>query len=163
MELTFAPRGILQINDARIVHRNFSGAPSKYNRAGDRNFSLVIPNQELAEQLRESGWNVKIKPPREEGDTPFMYLPVKANFNDRGPNIYLQTGRVMNQLREDSVGCLDRIDIASVDLDIRPYDWEMGGETGRSAYLQGMRVYQQIDRFAAQYAEEQNCDEVPFN
>lgn len=163
MELTFAPRGILQINDARIVHRNFSGAPSKYNRSGDRNFSLVIPSQELAEKLREDGWNVKIKPPREEGDTPFMYLPVKANFNDRGPNIYLKTGRIMNRLNEDNVGCLDRIDIASVDLDIRPYDWEMDGETGRSAYLQGMRVHQQIDRFAAQYTEELNSDEVPFN
>ena len=77
MFITFAPKGILQIDDARIIFRNFSGEPSKFNRAGDRNFAVVIPEQDIADALINDGWNVKIKPPREEGDTPFMYLPEK--------------------------------------------------------------------------------------
>jgi hypothetical protein len=149
MNITFAPKGILQIDDARIIHRNFAGVGSKFNREGDRNFSVVIEDENLANQLAEEGWNVKIKPPRDENDTPFMYLPVKVKFNDRGPSVYLKSG-MADQVRldEESVGCLDDIDILSVDLDIRPYDWEVNGKNGRTAYLQSIRVTQEVDRFA---------------
>lgn len=154
MNITFAPRGILQIDDAHIIYRNFSGAPSKFNREGDRNFAIIIPDQELADALIEEGWNVKIKPPREDGDSPFMYLPVKIKFTDRGPKVYLLSGKARNVLTEETVGMLDDIDILSVDIDIRPYDWEVNGKTGRTAYLQAMHVTQRIDRFAERYADE---------
>lgn len=155
MNITFAPRGILQIDDAIIIFRNFSGVGSKFNREGDRNFAVIIPNQEIADALIEEGWKVKIKPPREDGDDPFMYIPVKIKFNDRGPNVYLKTGDAMNKLDEESIGCLDDVDILSADMDIRPYDWEVNGKTGRSAYLQSIRITQRInDRFAEEYAEE---------
>ena len=154
MEITFAPRGIIQIDEARIVYRNFRGEGSKFNREGDRNFAVVIPDQEIADELIEAGWNVKIKPPRDEDDTPFMYLPVKIKFSERGPHIYLVTGRAQNKLDEDSVSIIDDIDIVSVDMDIRPYDWEVNGKSGRTAYLQSMRVTQDTDRFAAAYMDE---------
>ena len=156
MHITFAPRGILQIDDARIIYRNFTGVGSKYNREGDRNFAVVIPNQEIADKLTTEGWNVKVKPPREDGDEPFMFLPVKVKFNDRGPVVYLKSGENKAiKLDEDSIECLDNIDILSVDLDIRPYNWEVNGKEGRTAYLQSIHVTQEIDRFAARYAEEE--------
>lgn len=155
MELTFAPKGILQINDARIIYRNFRGEASKFNREGDRNFAVVIPNEEIADALAEKGWNVKIKPPRDEDDTPFMYLPVKVKFNDHGPNVYLRTGSRQVKLDKVSIDCLDNIDISSVDLDIRPYNWEVNGKTGMTAYLQGMEVVQEVDRFVERLAEEE--------
>ena len=158
MHITFAPRGILQIDDARIIYRNFSGVGGKFNREGDRNFAVVIPDQEAADTLVKEGWNVKIKPPREDGDSPFMYLPVKVKFNERGPACYLVTGSRMNKLDEDSVSCLDDVDILSVDLDVRPYDWVVNGKEGRTAYLQSIKVTQQIDRFAAS----SNNEDVPF-
>ena len=154
MRLTFAPKEILQIDDARIIYRNFAGVGGKYNREGDRNFAVVIPDEELADKLVEKGWNVKIKPARDEGDIPFMYLPVKVKFNDRGPAVYLQTGNKRNKLDEASIDCLDNIDIMGVDLDIRPYDWVVNGKEGRTAYLQSIKVVQEIDRFAAQFVEE---------
>jgi hypothetical protein len=153
MHITFAPRGILQIDDARITYRNFSGIGSKFNREGDRNFAVVIEEQEVADALINEGWNVKIKPPREEGDTPFMYLPVKIKFNDRGPNVYLKSGAVTNKLDEESIDVLDNVDIIGVDLDVRPYDWEVNGNTGRTAYLQSIHVTQEVDRFADRYAD----------
>lgn len=153
MHITFAPRGILQIDDAIIIYRNFSGIGSKYNREGDRNFAVRIDDQEIADALIKEGWNVKIKPPREEGDLPFIYLPVKVKFNDRGPNIYLKTGSAMNRLDEESIDCLDNVDILGVDLDIRPYDWDVNGKTGRTAYLQSIHITQQVDRFAERYAD----------
>ena len=53
---------------------------------------------------------------------------------------------------------LDEVDIKSVDVDLRPYDWEVNGKRGRSAYLQALNVIQNIDRFAAKYQK----DELPF-
>ena len=179
MNITFAPRGILQIDDARIIYRNFSGIGGKYNREGDKNFAVVIPNiaydqdeadyqrgiieetdiRSVATVLLDQGWKVKIRPPREEGEEPFMYLPVKIKFNERGPHAYLETGRNMTKLDSESISILDDIDIASVDLDIRPYDWEVNGDTGRTAYLQSIRVVQEIDRFMARYAEEEHPEE----
>ena len=159
MEITFAPRGILQIDDARIVYRNFSGAPSKFNREGDRNFAVVIETQEQADALIEEGWNVKIKAPRDEGEDPFIYLPVKIKFNDRGPSVYLRSGKAMRKLGEDTVDILDNVDILSVSMDLRPYDWEVNGKSGRTAYLQSINVTQEVDRFADIYAE---VNDSPF-
>lgn len=162
MNLTFAPRGILQIDDAVITFKNFAGKGDMYNRAGDRKFALRIFSQEIADKLIEEGWNVRVKPPRNEGDDPFIYMDVKVKFNNFGPKIYLESGDAVNELDEHTVGCLDHIRIGRVDLDIRPYDWELtGGKRGRSAYLQGMRVVQRIDdRFAAMYSGEE--EDVPF-
>lgn len=161
MELTFTTsrRGerILQINDARIIFRNFSGAGDKFNREGDRNFSLLIPTQEIADALMNdlndynAGWNVKVKPPREDGDDPFMHMPVKVKFTAFGPNVYLKSGDADPvKLDEDTIDCLDQIDIASVDLDIRAYDDTINGRGFRSAYLLSMYVVQDFhsDRFA---------------
>lgn len=159
MRITYAPRDILQIDDARIIYRNFAGRGDKYNREGDRNFAVLIPDEKLADELVERGWNVKIKSPREDGDTPFMFLPVKIKFNDRGPNVYLKTGDTQNRLDEESVSILDNIDIISVDLDIRPYDWSVNGKDGRTAYLQAIRVTQDVDRFADRYASEEYPEE----
>ena len=162
MKINFASRGVVQIDEARIIYRNFAGAPSKFNREGDRNFAVVIEDQDIAEALTEKGWNVKIKPPREEGDEPFMFLPVKVKFNERGPRVYLQNslgGRNRVTLDEDTVGILDNVDIINVDLDIRPYDWDVQGKTGRTAYLQSICVTQEVDRFLDRYAEQESPEE----
>lgn len=159
MKISFGPKGILQIDEARIIYRNFSGAPSKFNREGDRNFAVVINDEEIKDALIEEGWNVKIKAPREEGDEPFMYLPVKIKFNERGPKVYLKSGKATNRLDEESINCLDHVDIVSVDMDIRPYDWEVQGKTGRTAYLQSIWVTQEVDRFADRFAEEEYPEE----
>ena len=158
MKVNFT-RNILEIEDARIIYRNFAGAPSKFNREGDRNFAVIIPNEEIKEALVEAGWNVKIKPPRDEYDEPFMFLPVKVKFNNRGPAAYVVSGNSVTRLNEDTIDMLDEIDIASVDMDLRPFDWEVNGNTGRTAYLQAINVTQNVDRFGARYA----ADDIAIN
>lgn len=179
MELVFAPKNVLQINDARIIFKNFRGEGGKFNKEGERNFALLITGgliddgsgrrevtaEEMADALMNdvnrlgSGWNVKIKAPREEGDSPFIYLSVKVRFNERGPQVYIESGNSHRRLSEETVALLDDIDIASVSLDIRPYDDEINGNPFRAAYLQSMKVIQNIDRFAAEYAEEEYPEE----
>ena len=43
-------------------------------------------------------------------------------------------------------------------MDIRPYDWDVNGKQGRTAYLQAINVVQNIDRFGAMYAEREKHD-----
>ena len=164
MHVTFAPKGILQIDDIdgrQIIFKNFEGRGDKFNREGDRNFSLRIDDENTADALVKEGWNVRIKEGRDEDEGPFMRLPIKVKFTNYGPNVYLRTGDRVNELNEESIACLDSIEIDSVSMDIRPYDWDVNGRTGRTAYLQSMEVVQRIDRFAARYANK-NDEEVPF-
>lgn len=147
-------KDILEIEDARIIYRNFEGVASKFNREGDRNFAVIVPNDEIKDILVEAGWNVKIKPPRDEDDTPFMFIPVKVKFNNRGPAAYLRSGETVTRLNEETIGILDEIDIQSVSMDLRPYDWDVNGKTGRTAYLQAINVIQNIDRFGDMYTQE---------
>ena len=165
MKVTFAPRGILQIDDARWIWPNFSGRPDQYNRAGDRKFTLLIPDPEIAEAMQNDvneygvGWNVKIKPPREEGEAPFMHMEVKVKFNGRGPKVHLISGNRRIELTEETISCLDNITVRHVDMDIRPYDGDGNYGPFRSAYLHAMEVTQEIDRFSARYAEEEYPEE----
>ena len=154
MEICFAPRGILQIDniDGRdIIFRNFEGRGDKFNREGDRNFSLRIRERESADALADQGWNVKIKDARDEDEDDFMRLPIKVKFTAYGPNIYLWSGNNRVELDEESIGCLDSIEIDHVNMDIRPYNWEVSGKTGRTAYLQTIEVFQRTNRFEERY------------
>lgn len=164
MELVITPKGTLQIDNARITWTNFEGKDGPYNDEGDRFFTLVIPDEELADRLIELGWNIKKKPALTEDEPPFMTMKVKLSYNDtdiangvpaedvRGPIAYLKSGVAVRKLTHETIGCLDGIQYESVDLDIRPYDWNKNGRSGRTAYLNAIHVVQRIeDRFASRY------------
>ena len=179
MHVIINPRGTLQIDDARITFKNFSGRGDDFNQEGDRNFCLVIGGgtldngrevrhlsaQEMAEALMNEtskygdGWNIKIKPPFEDGAEPFAYLKVKVSTR-RMPAVYVESaGRTRRLMEPEELDMLDRIAIRCVNLDIRPYDDVMRGRSFRSAYLDCLEVFQEIDRFTARYAEEESPEE----
>ena len=54
MELRFAPRGLVEFEEASIKWRNFSGAAKEFNTEGDRNFHIVIPDRELRQSEVDS-------------------------------------------------------------------------------------------------------------
>lgn len=143
------------IEDAPIIFRNFAGKEGQYNREGDRNFAVILPD-DVAVQMLEDGWNVKYLEPREEGDLPTPHISVSVNFKNRPPRVILLTSTTRTQLDEESVEILDWADIKTADLIARGYDWSVNGRTGTKAYLQSLFVTIEEDALERKYSINEN-------
>lgn len=153
--------GPATLEDVRIIFRNFEGKEGQYNRAGDRNFAVVL-TKEMAEAMMEDGWNVKFPKARPdidpEEDTRDPYLQVTVGYKGRPPRIVTITSRGRTELSEENVEILDWVDIAKVDLVIRPYEWEVNGRSGVKAYLKSMYVTIDEDDLDRKYADVPDAD-----
>ena len=157
---TFLANGDLSVEGAGIIYKNFSGEPTQVNPAGGkRTFGLVV-TQEVADRLVEQGWNVKHKPPREEGDDELFYTEIVVNMDSMYPpklNLVTVYGNkeAMIPLTADNVGELDRNILKDVDLVIHPYSHGRSNAAGSTVkgYLKTLYATQdnQID-FGGKYA-----------
>lgn len=150
----------LVIENARIMFRNFAGREQPYNSEGDRNF-VVFLDTNLADRLKNDGWNVKQLRPREEDDEPQQYLQVSVNYNKgRPPRVVVVTSKTRTDLGADEVEMLDYADLKTVDLVLNPYSWEVNGNKGIKAYLKTGFFTINEDELELKYAEEPK-DQTP--
>lgn len=165
------PIHIAEINGAMISRKNFSGTDPMF-RDGDRNFLLVLPDLETARLFQNDkneygdSWNVHIKD-SDDDQGPYIYIPVKVSFKRYAPAIYLISGGKPVKITEKTVGRLDDISFANVDLDITASDKEINGKTFRTAYLRAMEITKSTNRFEERYEKyaesSDDEDELPFN
>lgn len=134
--------GNLTLEDAKFWGRpNFSGDPEA-DRFKDprKKFTVQIPN-ELADQLRNLGWNVKttIPTPEEQelGREPVSSLKVMVGKN---PDIYVIRGEDTQKLRVEAsaegaatVGMLDRARIDRMDMEIRAWEYDPEEKPGEQS------------------------------
>lgn len=148
-----APQAVesnIEIEDARIIFRNFKGEKSKFNPTGFRTFSVLL-DDDLAEVLARDGWNIKWLDPREEGDKPQAFMDAKAQYGPYPPKVVLVTNDGLSYIGEDEIDMLDWAEFEKVDLVLRPYNWEVSGNTGVAAYLKAIYVTLVEDAFEAKY------------
>ena len=140
------------VDGKAIRFRNFAGKAGKFNVEGDRNFCLLL-NPDDADVLQAEGFNVRYLNPREEGDMPVPYLPIKVGFGGKGrpPKVVQITKRGKTELDEDSINNLDWADIEKADIAINPYHYNVSGREGIKAYLKTMYVTIVEDDFEERY------------
>lgn len=158
----------LVIEDATIISRNFEGrAEPPYTPAGKRQFTLRL-NQETAEALAQDGWNVKIRQP--DPDEPAVgYLNVAVSFASKTPPKIIQVTKrngkdVFTPMNEATCKLIDSAEIEDVNVEIRPYNWEMpSGQKGTKAYLKTLYFRLIEDVFASKYDIDDFGDsDLPF-
>lgn len=157
---------LLKLEGTRIIFRNLAGKPDKFNpRGGNRSFSVIIPDLELANQLKLDGWNIKYLTPRDETEEPTAHLPIKVSYSNRPPKIYIVSGRNKTLLNEKTIESLDYADIENVDITITPYNYSVNGHEGIAAYVKNMYVNIIVDDFESKYSfdEEESSDEMPWD
>ena len=148
----------LVIEGARLIFKNFAGEESKFNRKGNRNFCVIL-DEDQAHELMDMGWNVKELNSRED-EPPAYYIQVSVSFDNIPPKVLLISGRTKTVLDDTTIDSLDYAEISNVDLIIRPYNWEVNGKTGVKAYLKTMYITVVVDEFASKYDDME--EDLPF-
>lgn len=146
----------INFEDARITFRNFRGEKGRYNKEGDRNFNLIL-TEEQADIVRGEGLRVKVKAPTEEYPDPLRTVAVKVSYRRIAPIIEMITNRGKVVLTEDTVGELDYQRFKKVDLSINVSRYiNVDGEPSATAYLDSMYVTVMENALADKYRDVPN-------
>ena len=155
-------------NGKFIFDTNFAGDPKKDRFGSDeRKANLVIPDIDLARELIDDGFNIRLTKPRvgeDEGFVPRYFVKVKLNYKSTWPpKVYLVTDEDKSVLLdEESVACLDDIWVDRVNAVLNRYE----GPNGKSLYVKSMEVYQKVDDdpISAKYRRRNRDEEeeIPF-
>lgn len=144
--------------NAKIKYRNFAGKAGTYNNEGNRNFMLVLSEEDALAMIAD-GWNVRVLEPKNEDDEKAYTLPVSVSFKKIPPKIMQITRKNKTRLEEDEVKMLDYAEIENIDLIINPSYWSRLNpktkqmEEGIKAYLKSLWVTLAEDPFEEKYKD----------
>jgi hypothetical protein len=150
----------LLLEDAKIIFRNFGGNPTQFNTEGKRDFCVLL-DEELANELKSEGWNIRYSKQRDQDETPQAYMNVAVSYANYAPTITLITKHNKTVLHEQDLGVLDFAEIDKIDLIIRPYSWQVNGNEGIKAYLKSAYITIEEDEFSDKYRDIPSGDPIP--
>jgi hypothetical protein len=162
----------LKLENVRLIWRNFAGEKKLYNENGKRNFAIPL-DEETALALREIGWNVKDNQRKIDSGTAeelLYHLPVTVKMDGRVPPRVFLISKKWNpttgeeeprrtQLDEDTIMLLDFAELETVDVILRPFNWDVNGSQGVTAYLKTLFAFLHQDDLERKYAHIQMEDE----
>ena len=159
---------IENLRNSNIIYRNFAGEKTQFNTNGSRKFTIKIDSADAAQKLKDQGWNVKIKPPKNEDDDPSYTLEVKVRLDLDWvrPKIAMFTRDRRVTVDENNIAMFDKAEFETVDIVLRQYAWKnMAGASGISAQLSEMYARIQEGVLEAKWAEEEGPgeDDMPFD
>jgi len=124
--------GNLILEDAKFFGRpNFSGELDRF-KDDRRKFTVLIPN-DVADQLRAMGWNVKTNIPTAEELEQFpdrealSHLKVMVDMNDevgKGSQVFIKQGEELERLTTATVGLIDRSRFDEIGMEIRAWEYD---------------------------------------
>ena len=130
--------GNLILEDARFFGRpNFSGELDRF-KDDRRKFTVLIPN-DLADQLRAAGWNVKTNIPTPEelqefpDREPISHLKVMVDMNEdttKGAQVFIKQGEILEKLNITNVGVVDRMRFDEIGMEIRAWEFDPEDKPG---------------------------------
>lgn len=175
--------GNLNVEQAGMIYKNFTGKPTKVNPAGGkRTFSLVL-TKELGERLDGMGWNVKVKEVRDqlqegeftrtvswsdyidnyqsEFDHALVYTEIVVNeHSEYPPKIYkiseFNGEKSMALTPPDQWYRLDENELVNVDIVVHPYTHgrSIANPDAKKGYLKTMyATMMPVNDFGGKYAE----------
>lgn len=154
------------VKNACIMFTNFAGEKDRFNM-GKPQFNLVL-TEEAARDLQADGWNVRIMPAREEGESPTYMTNINVAFSDdgrRNPTIKLYSSldgkRVCRRLSAETIGILDDIRLERINLRIGSFNYD-GDKYTMKGYLHELQAVQKAEQtsFDDDYADYQDNDDV---
>ncbi len=158
----------LVIEDAVLRFHNFAGAKTEYNAQGNRNIDVILPDNKMAVEMGERGWNVKIRKPRNEDEAPYYTLNVKINMESRWPPKIIQVNR-SQQIPYDAemVDGLDDVSMMDIGIVINGSEWENERfGKGVKAYLDQLYFRVKPGIFGHKYdtveEEMMETEDIPF-
>jgi len=124
--------GNLILKDAKFFGRpNFAGELNQF-RETKRQFTVLIPN-ELADQLRAMGWNVKTSIPSEDeradGRTDLSHL--KVAVDERSSVVKLNNGQAIQELPPENWDVVDRTRFTDMGMEIRGWEYDPEENPGK--------------------------------
>ena len=180
---------ILQLENAHIGRRNFSGEIKTDFDTGKRYFNVYLEDLKLVDDLNRDGWSIHEYLPKGTADTYLQsdrncksldgkelmdyvkntnpsdlvyYIPVEVKFSPVPPTmIKLINNGVQTVLTEDTIGCLDHVEIENVDLILNGYQWTVNKKSGVKAYLKEIYVTARQGNFGGKYDDSQFMTRFP--